>query len=123
MNEESNQEVNQFEDQYVSTGAPNFETALMIAVAFFENLEHQAQEDMSLMIVDRSGSAYILGTGEVWPNNENAPVPSGFIIYRDDIVEYLNNEDPEDGEDDEVKEATITQIGNEAKRPTADDIP
>jgi len=104
-----------YTDQYTTTGAMNFATALVCATTMFTNLIPEAQEEVNLVIVDRAGGIFIIGVGELFPTNEDAPVPQGFVIYRDDIIEFLEGAPEDEGEEGEPEESEPTDgIGAES---------
>ncbi len=112
MNEEVEQD---FTDQYLQTGAMNFPAALTYAAETFMNLNEKAQEEVNLVIVDRAGSVYIIGTGEHFATNEYAPSPAGFIIYRDDIIEFVEDEDADAEEGEGGEPEPTDEIGNDSQ--------
>lgn len=97
-------------DQWATTGAPNFESALALAASIYENLEKKAKKDLWFLVVDRAGACFFIGSGEIFPTNEEAPAPMGFIVMKDDIINFLAEEpaeeedDVEEDEDEEVEE-------------------
>lgn len=106
-------EQEQQEDQYMTAGAPNFDSALGVAAALYGNLSEEAQAEVILIVVDRYGACTVIGQGENLPSNEEGPQSGGFIVYSDDIANFLDNDDSgdesdseedEDGEDDEEEE-------------------
>ena len=94
----------QTEDQYMTTGAPNFESALSIASGYYRTLNEEAQEEMTLMVVGRFGEITIIGSGDVLPSNEDGPQAGGFIVYKDDIVDFLEDAGDDDGDDEEEED-------------------
>lgn len=113
----------QVEDQWAVSGAPNFESALGIAATLYSGMVDEYQDDIILMIVDRAGGVFVMGLGEKFPTNEDAPVPSGFIVTKDDIINALesSDEEPNDEEpDDEEEEEEEAEEGDSDTPP--DDI-
>lgn len=98
------------EDQYMQGGAPNFETALSTAAVFFQNLSEEVQEEVLLFVVGRYNEVTIIGQGEQLPSNEEGPTSGGFIVFRDDVINFLEDDgedeedDDDDGEEDEDAE-------------------
>lgn len=113
--------MNEFEDQYMTTGAMNFPAALTIAAEMFDNLNEQAKEEVNLVVIDRAGSVFIIGQGDLFPTNEQAPIPQGFIIYRDDILEFFQDEEAHaDSVAEEAIQESNEEIGNNAEINSAD---
>lgn len=94
------------EDQYLEGGAPNFESALSVAATLFQNLQEEVQEEAVVLVVGRYNEVTIIGQGEAIPSNEEGPVSGGFIIFRDDVINFLEDdgEDEEDDDDDGEEE-------------------
>ena len=118
--------MTEIDDQYVSGGAPNFESALGTAAQVYSNLSEEAQEELVLMVVGRYGEVTLIGSGENLPSNEEGPQSGGFIVYCDDIVSFLDSNDESGEEEEEEEEAEdeedlgCDERANSTQEPTLD---
>lgn len=109
------------DDQYVSGGAPNFESALAVAAQLYSNLSEDAQEEAVLFVVGRYGEVTIIGSGENLPSNEDGPQSGGFIVYRDDVVNFLESDDSEGGDEEEEEEVEEEEEEDEEEEEEAEE--
>jgi len=79
-------------DQYSMTGAMNYAMALAMALAHFNQLRKEIQDDLVFVIVTRMGAIQAFGGGEHFPTNEEMPVESGFFVSIDDIEAEIKAE-------------------------------
>ena len=114
-------EQEQQEDQYMTAGAPNFEAALGIAAQFYGNLSEDAQNEVILVVVGRYGECTVIGQGENLPSNEEGPQSGGFIVYSDDIANFLDNDEGDEGDEEEESDDEEGEEEEEEEAEEEDD--
>lgn len=89
------------EDQYLEGGAPNFEAALAVSATVFQSLQEEIQEEVLIMVIGRYNEVTLIGQGESLPSNEEGPVSGGFVVFRDDVINFLEDDGEDEEEEDE----------------------